>query len=140
MERSSIAHRVCFSQLEKHIAELFDAQFENSSVAIQLVQTDGFYFSAALTILDDDTAILGSSSVFDGPNIKIDKALLAMELSLLDLLDLTNMFNLSLYPGLNLQHALEYLKYFPKNANDQETCRTFSRNPLCQNLVSDWLK
>lgn len=131
---------VCCSELEKYIAKLLDAQFESSSIAIELVQSNGFYFSAALAILDDDTAILGFSSVHDNPNVQLNKASLAIALARLDLLDLTRMFNLSLYPGLNLQHALEYLKHFSEYAKDQGISRIFSLNPLCQNLVSDWLK
>ena len=100
---------------------------------------DDFYTAAALTKLDDETAILGVGSFFNNPQLPLDGAFLATAFALIDALDLIRMFDESRYGGIRLQHAIEFLEHFHAYASDKGTGRFLSLDPLCKVLTADWL-
>lgn len=114
---------------------------EKITCSTRLVKTkDNFYIAAALTILDDDTAILGSGAVYADPHSLLDGPFLAIALALIDTLDLLRMFDMERYHGLPLKDAIEYLNHFQKYANDEGCGRFLNMSPLCQELTNDWLR
>jgi hypothetical protein len=107
----------------------------------RLVKTkDNFYIAAAFTVLDDDTAILGTGAIYADPNSPLDGPFLAVALALIDTLDLLRMFDLERYSGLALKDAIEYLTHFQKYADDEGCGRFLNMSPLCESLTNDWLK
>ncbi|HEY9759100.1 MAG TPA: DUF2726 domain-containing protein [Oculatellaceae cyanobacterium] len=114
---------------------------EKITCSTRLVKTkDNFYIAVAFTILDDDTAILGSGAVYADPHSLLDEPFLAIALALIDTLDLLRMFDMERYPGLALKDAIEYLNHFQKYANDEGCGRFLNMSPLCQELTNDWLR
>jgi hypothetical protein len=108
--------------------------------ATQLVKSkDNFFTAAAFTILDDDTAILGTGSFFADSLSPLDAPFLAVGLALIDTLDLLRMFDQGRYRGIAIGDAIEYLSHFSQYASEEGCGRFLSTNPLCHQLTEDWL-